>query len=127
LVASSNSFLLPDNAWINVPLNNVPYSGTFYVMVNWTATTGNTNGLGYDTNGPYATANLGRHIISGNWYFYPDNPGVFLIRANATSLETKSVKYGTNVTKPVVLTNGTISGLHERFNESSRSPSISKQ
>lgn len=58
LIGASEPFVLPGNAWINVPVDNVPYNGAFYVMVKWSPSSeGETNYLGYDQNGPYA--NLG--------------------------------------------------------------------
>ena len=102
LIASSEPFVIPAEKWVNVPLyDNVPYSGTFYVMVKWHAQwAGNSNLIGYDKNGP----NSGEYK-SFDWILFdePGNPffpqgtwmmfhevmsmyfdgGPFMIRANA--------------------------------------------
>jgi len=108
LVGSSSAFVLPRNQWQNVPLNNkIPYSGTFYVMVRWSATSGETNYLGLDLNGSNATERLGYYIQNGNWYVFEDRfeygsdnyydaIGVWLIRAHANA-SGRSVSYGTEI------------------------------
>jgi len=102
LVASSEPFVIPADKWINVPLyDNIPYSGTFYVMVKWHSDwAGHSNLLGYDQNGP----NSGEYTAF-DWILFdePDNQyfppgtwalfhtvanmffdgGPFMIRANA--------------------------------------------
>lgn len=68
LLAESEPFILPANDWITVPFDNVPYNGQFYVMVKWSASNeGDSNFLGYDQDGPYASA--------GTDYYYDDNLG----------------------------------------------------
>jgi len=115
LIASSDPFVIPADKWINVPLyENVPYSGTFYVMVKWHAQwAGNSNLIGYDQNGP----NSGEYK-SFDWMLFdePGNPyfpqgtwilfhtvmnmyfdgGPFMIRANANvyGKSGKSCEYG---------------------------------
>ena len=89
LIGSSESLVLESDKWTNVPLNNIPYSGTFYAMVNWSATPGLMH-LGYDTNGPNSRKKLSWLIDEDDdeWYLIIDAvagaiPGVFSIRANA--------------------------------------------
>ena len=80
LIAVSEPFELPADAWITVELDDVPYEGDFYVMVRWSATEGNTNYLGLDNNGPELASGFGWYETSGNWAVWP---GVFMIRAHA--------------------------------------------
>jgi len=108
-VGSSEPFILSGNGWKNVPLDNISYSSTFYVMVRWSASSGETNYLGIDTYGTNATKRLGYFLWDDKWYVYEDiydygsekyyrARGVWLIRANAISFG-KSVSYGT---EPIV-------------------------
>ncbi|MCL2041918.1 MAG: Ig-like domain-containing protein [Bacteroidales bacterium] len=107
-VGSSSSFTLPKNQWKNVTLNKIPYSGTFYVMVRWSASSGETNYLGMDLDGYNATSRLGYYISDGEWYVFEDifdygsdnyysARGVWMIRANAYSAG-KSISYGPEMT-----------------------------
>ncbi|MCL2168087.1 MAG: carboxypeptidase regulatory-like domain-containing protein [Lentimicrobiaceae bacterium] len=93
MVGSSAPFYLPENGWITVPLDNVPYSGTFYALVRWPSVTGSqeTNYLPSDLDGPNATFNLDWvREYDGTWTLYhhiwTDFGGsrAFLIRANVT-------------------------------------------
>jgi len=99
LVGSSEPFVFEGDGWVNVPLNNIPFSGTFYVMVQWSATLGQTHNLGYDQNGPNANAELNWFLnSSGVWGLLHQvqtiaKPGVFMIRANAI-IDGNSVRYG---------------------------------
>jgi len=98
LVVSSAPFSLAGDDWVTVPLNNVPYSDIFYVMIRWSSSEQGTHGLGYDTNGNYA--NTGYNWLrnnNGNWSLlhetnsqYPS--GVFMIRANVNTSGTGTVK-----------------------------------
>ena len=96
LIGLSDPFVIPNNNWINVPLNNIPYSGTFYAMVRWYETPENTYYLGYDNDGPNANANLSwARTSAGVWSFAnvatPNlGAGVFLIRPNAEVFANKS-------------------------------------
>jgi hypothetical protein len=97
VVGESDEFILQADDWINVPLNNVPYSGIFYAMLYCPrAFTGKSHFLGLDQDGPYAQFD---HIAwtcqYGFWYNYNEyyRPGIFMIRVNATSTA-KSVTYG---------------------------------
>jgi len=103
LVGVSDLFILPEDDWITVPVDYIPYSGTFYAMVYWPNSGGNSHYLGVDSTGPYVDEGLDYYYDneSGEWYsFHPLNPApynvpcVFMIRANATSFG-KSVSYGT--------------------------------
>jgi hypothetical protein len=101
LVGESEEFVLPADNWINVPLDNIPYSGTFYAMLFCPRpNSGRPHFLGLDQNGPYSQYD---HIAwtcqYGFWYNYNEfyRPGIFMIRVNATSTG-KSVTYGTTST-----------------------------
>ncbi|MDR2928913.1 MAG: carboxypeptidase regulatory-like domain-containing protein [Cytophagaceae bacterium] len=88
LLGSSEPFELPSHEWINVPLDNIPYSGAFYAMVHWSATAGSTNYLGLDNNGPSINANAAYFRTGDNWYPFTEShniPAVFMVRANANS------------------------------------------
>ena len=97
LAGSSAPFTLASDDWINVSLNNIPYSGAFYVMVRWPASESGTHGLGYDTNGTYVKAGLNwLRDNAGNWRLLHEvssqyKPGVFMIRANANTSGTGTV------------------------------------
>ncbi len=87
IIGSSEPFFIPANDWINISLPNIPYEGSFYVMVNWPAISGKTNSLGYDENGPNAIADLDYICKDGVWGYFHDaipnlNNSIFLIRAN---------------------------------------------
>ena len=87
LIGSSAEFVLPTDAWINVPLDFIPFNGTFYAMVKWSKTSGSTNYLGFDENGPNInTTHSWYRYDSGEWVFMNSltsgHPGVFLVRAN---------------------------------------------
>ena len=100
MVGSSSQFVLPDHEWKNVTLNQVPYSGTFYVMVRWSAYS-KTNFVGIDLAGPNAHKRLayqmnnyeGWQVLEDKYGSDNEAKGVFLIRANAIVLD-KSVHYG---------------------------------
>ncbi|MDR0206783.1 MAG: DUF2436 domain-containing protein [Bacteroidales bacterium] len=123
LVGTSAPFSIPLGAWVNVPLDDIPYSGTFYAMVHWPPTTGDTYYLGFDENGPNAYNNLDWYRNSaGTWTLIhiaaSADPGVFLIRANAM-VEGKKTAYGSqvpeyediNVTETVSMSNNiTVAG-----------------
>jgi hypothetical protein len=89
LVGSSAPFTFLNNNWINVPLNHIPYFGTFYAMVHWPETPGETHYLGYDQNGPNANGNFNYlQTENGLWALMHEaggSQGVFMIRANANS------------------------------------------
>jgi hypothetical protein len=87
-VGRSDTFRIPKDAWLNIALNDIPYSGTFYAMVHWNFQYGSTNFLGFDTDGPNAKKQLDWLLHNGSWEVlheaYPTRPaGVFGIRANA--------------------------------------------
>lgn len=67
LVGTSDPFIIPADAWVNVPLDNIPYNGTFYVMVRWQATDGNTNWVAADNDGPNADKMWGMAYANGEW------------------------------------------------------------
>jgi len=90
-IGSSAPFTLASDDWVNVSLNNIPYSGAFYVMVRWPASETGTHGLGYDTNGTYTNAGFNwLRDNTGNWWLLHEassrySPGVFMIRANVNT------------------------------------------
>ncbi len=102
LIGSSDLFFLPGDEWINVSVDNIPYTDVFYVMVKWSPSDeGATNYLGYDQDGPHATdgtdwyrdANIGWLSI---YELSMGVKGVFMIRANADAEANGSSKTYTN-------------------------------
>ncbi|MEI6899347.1 MAG: T9SS type A sorting domain-containing protein, partial [Bacteroidota bacterium] len=87
LVGSTNQFHPPSNAWDSILVNDVPFSGTFYAMVHWNNTASQTNWLGYDENGPYASQDLENYYDGTTWSKLTTvagaNPGVCMIRIKA--------------------------------------------
>jgi len=93
LVGESEAFFMPSNRWITVPLNHIPFSDTFYVMVKWSVGAGWTHGLGFDNNGPNAGKGHGwwtngqSDQIGRDWLemhqAYGIQPGLFMVRAHA--------------------------------------------
>ena len=87
LVGSSATFYatVVNNAWIEVPIPNVFFSGLFYAMVKFNTLPIQTYYLASDENGPYAPQDLGWNISStGVWAKASTlgaNPAVFLCRA----------------------------------------------
>lgn len=83
LLGTSTPFRLPEDAWVNVPLDNIRYRGTFYVMVRWDATPGETNWLATDNNGPNAEKMYDMAYANGEWntmYSLFRKKCVFMIR-----------------------------------------------
>lgn len=100
IIGSSDPFLIPANDWINVILPNIPYEGSFYAMVNWPATSGKTNSLGYDENGPNAISDLDYICKDDVWGYFHEaipnlNNSVFLIRANVKADKLEDKRAGT--------------------------------
>ena len=97
LLGTSQQFQIPNDQWMNIPLDEIPYSGTFYVMVHWTDTDGDTNWIGTDENGANATAGWDILQYEGLWGSVHLNlggePFVFMMRANVNE-DAKSVTYG---------------------------------
>jgi hypothetical protein len=99
LVGSSAPFVLEGNDWVNVPVDNIPFSGSFYVMVHWPATEGRSHRVGYDQNGPHAQDMLDWFFIYGMWMqlhsTYSIAPGALMIRTNTVvDGEAKQFGYG---------------------------------
>ena len=91
LITSSEPIALKGDAWTNVPINNIPYSNTFYAMLSWQATAGQTHELGYDKNGDNVNSELNWRIANGSWTIFHKSvsgagPGVWMIRANTNTL-----------------------------------------
>ncbi|MDR1739533.1 MAG: choice-of-anchor J domain-containing protein [Bacteroidales bacterium] len=91
LTGSSEPFYLGgfdgESGWVNVPINNLPYSGVFYAMVKWAAGTGNTNFIGFDLNGFNIDAGTDWYCNSEiGWRTLKQQTnglyGVFMIKAN---------------------------------------------
>ncbi|MDR0437476.1 MAG: carboxypeptidase regulatory-like domain-containing protein [Bacteroidales bacterium] len=129
LVDSSALFTFAGDNWVNVPLNNVPYSGTFYAMVEWHATPGVTNHFGYDNNGPSIMGGFSWiREANGNWgQWHVVNPnagrGVFMIRANATTTGQAAKAYGVPVaSSEVIIVNEPMDHMFERSNKTSIAP-----
>jgi hypothetical protein len=103
-VGVSEEFILPSDEWVNVPLNNVPYSGTFYAMVKWGATEGYSNTVGIDQTGEHAASDADMRYDGYEWSVlhqaYGYLPGVFMIRANAISSGESKTSYGYGTTEP---------------------------
>ncbi|MCL2435943.1 MAG: carboxypeptidase regulatory-like domain-containing protein, partial [Lentimicrobiaceae bacterium] len=103
IVGTSSNFIIPSDSWITVPLNNIPYNGTFYAMVNFPVSVGYTNYIGFDTIGPNANANFDWYITNstGVWALVHEAtnsvPGVFLIRANVVVYGEEIIYGGKNV------------------------------
>jgi hypothetical protein len=103
LVGSSAPFVIPSGDWVNVPLNNIPYSETFYAMVHWPSTATETHFLGCDETCPNINENLDWYRnASGTWSLFHITagsagavPAVWMIRANVNSFG-KSASYGYN-------------------------------
>jgi len=97
LAGESEEFVMPEDDWINIPLNNIPYSGTFYAMVFFPKfNSGLANFIGFDSNGPYSQDSLAYSCQWGIWFEHAaisGNRGVFMIRVNATS-SGKQATYG---------------------------------
>jgi hypothetical protein len=98
LLGSSAPFLLASDAWVNVAITNLQYSGTFYAMVRWSAAEIGTHGLGYDTSGMLASAGLNWvRDNNGSWWLLHEAvenqyaQGVFMIRANVQTEGTGTV------------------------------------
>lgn len=100
LISASDPFLLPADAWLNVPLHTTTaYSGDFYVMIHWSNAPGYTPYLGLSTSFPFADY----HWENGKWTALGTAGaggigGVFLLRANAVLLKTGETKVFGNPT-----------------------------
>ncbi|MCL2168249.1 MAG: carboxypeptidase regulatory-like domain-containing protein, partial [Lentimicrobiaceae bacterium] len=113
LVATSAQFLIPADAWINVPLNNVTYTNDFYVMVNFSLPLSNL--LGYDMNGPNvgSVGYTASRVLTMTWSGPTDF--VAMIRVNAKLAgKGKSVTYGTHKTDETHKANETRALLNYR-------------
>jgi hypothetical protein len=89
LKGSTSTFTATLGSWISVPAPAIPFTGPFYIMLNWDHFPGPSHWLGYDYNGSYASQNYERYCDSaGNWSNLVIAggalPGVFLLRARAS-------------------------------------------
>jgi len=87
LVATTQTFVIPDGGWVTVPVNNVPFSGPFYAMAHFIPASICNYWLGDDENGPDASQDLAWFTDGTTWQkvssFPNGNPGVFLMRVTA--------------------------------------------
>jgi len=74
---------------------NITFNGSFFVMVTWKTTTGPTNYLGSDENGPNVSMDLAWYLNDeGQWAKLSSDgnvPSIFLIRVTATLFSNKSI------------------------------------
>jgi hypothetical protein len=87
-VGETDPFTPPTDTWLDIPVNDIPFSGMFYAMVKWNNEGGNTNWLGLDEDGPYASQDLEWYYDGATWDKIwiaagQGNPGVYLLRAKA--------------------------------------------
>ena len=100
LIAQSDKFLIPEDDWVNVPINNAEYDDVFYAIVWWPSMDGQSNWLGYDESkpNPYSMNNVFYNPNYG-WYTFHEimgaESGVFMIRVNADKKD-RSTSYGYN-------------------------------
>lgn len=97
-IASSEPFLMPAEDWINIPLNFLPYKGTFYAMVHFPVSTTPDNWnnmIGGDLWGANANNQTNYFTDGYAWGVVQSiaavDPCVFLIRANVFT-DNKSVQ-----------------------------------
>ena len=96
-VGMTDPFTVPTDAWLDIPVNDIPFSGMFYAMVKWNNNAGQTNYLALDEDGPYAAQDLEWYYDGSVWDKIwiaagQGNPGVYLLRAKAlVSGDLKSV------------------------------------
>ena len=88
LVGSSATFSAgPVNTWIDVPINDIPFTGKFYAMVKFNNLPAQSYYLASDENGPYAAQDLAWNLSgTGVWAKASTlgaNPAVFLERVTA--------------------------------------------
>jgi len=87
LIGTSNNFKPITNSWVDVPVNNISFSGAFYAMVRWTATSGGLFYLGLDNDGNNVYQDLAYYMNNGSWLLlsqYSGYDGIFLMRVAAT-------------------------------------------
>jgi hypothetical protein len=87
-VGMTDPFTPPTDAWLDIPVNDIPFNGMFYAMVKWGAVAGYTNYLSLDTDGPYAAQDLEWYYDGAAWNKIwiaagQGVPGVYLLRAKA--------------------------------------------
>jgi hypothetical protein len=68
LLGTSATFQPSSDDWITVTAPDIPFAGPFYAMVKWNNNPSQTNYLGWDNNGPYASQDLGWYRdATGAW------------------------------------------------------------
>ncbi|HNV67986.1 MAG TPA: T9SS type A sorting domain-containing protein, partial [Bacteroidales bacterium] len=100
MVGTSDVFVPQPDTWITVPINDVPFDGTFYAMVHWNMLAGNTHWFGVDENGPNAYLDLEWYYDGSAWSKLTNiagaTPCVFAMRATAlVGGDKKEVTFGT--------------------------------
>lgn len=98
LIGTSNNFKPTANSWIDIPINNIPFNGAFYVMVRWTTTSSGFFYLGLDNDGNNVYQDLAYYMNNGDWLLlsqYSGYNGIFLMRVAATlnSTNKKAIIY----------------------------------
>jgi len=88
LIGSTDPFLAsPIDQFIDVPVNNIPFTGMFYAMVHWNNTPAQSYFLATDENGPYVAQDLAYYFDGSTWSTASSVMGtsgdVFLMRATA--------------------------------------------
>ncbi len=82
---SSDPFVPVNNDWTDVYLPDIPFSQTFYAMLH-IQTTGFSDELGIDTNGPNVPAGYSWVFDGSSWNRISEagmQPGIFMVRAKA--------------------------------------------
>jgi hypothetical protein len=109
LVGSSATFVPTFDDWTTVALPDVPFAGTFYVMVHMVVSTQSDN-MGYDTDGPNAASNPEWVYDASGWTKLTDYgfaPCVDMVRATGlvggkkTSVTFNAPSAGTNTVSPI--------------------------
>jgi hypothetical protein len=96
LIGSSAPFIPGSGVWTQVALPDIPFNGTFYIMVHMIVAT-ESGVLSLDTNGPNAVLNLGWFYNGLGWFKISDvgfAPGVFLLRTTALVGGKKTMAFG---------------------------------
>ena len=92
----NNGASWPSGTWVNVPIDNISYSGPFYAMVDYTASSNMKNGMGMDGTTVIAGQPNGIAYVdeSGTWtdavtFFGYPAPETWSIRANVCASSSK--------------------------------------
>jgi hypothetical protein len=84
LLGSTAPFIVPNDAWDSITVNDIPFTNGVYAMVHWNKTSAPTNLIGYDENGPNSLLDLEKQFDGTTWSQLSStngsNPGVCMIR-----------------------------------------------